>query len=313
MQSQESFKAFYDATLLPVLQEIEAERKKLVSAFTLYLLGGIVPAIPLFLFVHPIAGVAPLIIAFVVFYVKFGRKINELKTTFKQRIVGGIVKFLHGDLAYDHTRCIPESIYHQSKLYLSNISRYKGDDLVSGTVGKTAIRFCELHTQQVRKSGKNTQVVTIFRGLFFVADFNKDFIGETFVLPDTAESTFGGLGTFFQKMNMSRPKLVKLEDIEFEKAFAVYGTDQIEARYILSPALMQRIMEFRKKTKATISLSFIQSHVYIGIPVNKDLFEAAVFNSVINYPTIAEYYNYLALCIGIVEDLDLNTRIWTKE
>lgn len=313
MQTQESFRAFYDATLLPVLQEIETERKTLVNTFLLYMAGGVAAAFPLLAFVHPIAGAIPLIVAFVVFYFKFGRKIGELKTAFKQRIIGAIVKFLHGDLAYDHTQCIPESIYHKSKLYLNNISRYKGDDLVSGKVGQTAIRFCELHTQQVRKSGKNTQVVTIFRGLFFVADFNKNFIGETFVLPDSAESAFGGLGTFFQKMNMSRPKLVKLEDIEFEKAFAVYGTDQIEARYILSTALMSRIMEFRKKTRKVISLSFIQSHVYIGIPVNMDLFEAPVFNTLINFPMISEYYNYLALCIGIVEDLDLNTRIWTKE
>lgn len=313
MQSQESFRAFYDATLLPVLQEIETERKKLVSTFFLYAAGGAAAGLPLFAFVHPLAGVIPFVIAFIIFYFKFGRRIGELKTSFKERVVGGIVKFLQADLLYDHTRCIPESIYHKSKLYLSNISRYHGDDLVSGMVDKTAIRFCELHTQQVRKSGKNTQVVTIFRGLFFVADFNKNFIGETFVLPDTAESTFGGLGTFFQKMNMSRPKLVKLEDIEFEKAFAVYGTDQIEARYILSTALMQRIMEFRKKTRTTISLSFLQSQVYIGIPVNRDLFEAPMFSTLVNYTMVVDYYNYLALCIGIVEDLDLNTRIWTKE
>ncbi len=313
MQSQESFRAFYDATLLPVLQELEAERQKLVRSFSLFMAGAAVAGLPLFAFVHPIAGIAPFVIALIWYYIKFGKIISEKKTKFKREVVGRIVTFLHGDLAYDHTKCIAEATYHKSKLYLSNISRYNGDDLVSGTVGKTAIRFCELHTQQVRKSGKNTQVVTIFRGLFFVADFNKNFVGETFVLPDTAESSFGGLGTFFQKMNMSRPQLVKLEDIEFEKAFAVYGTDQIEARYILSPALMQRIMEFRKKTQKDISMSFIQSQVYIGVPVNKDLFEAPLFSTLVNYTMISEYYNYLALCIGIVEDLDLNTRIWTKE
>jgi Protein of unknown function (DUF3137) len=313
MASEESFRAFYDATLLTVLQEIEAERKTLVSKFLMFMGIGIVAAIPLFAFVHPIAGIAGVVIALIVFYVKFGGKIVELKIKFKKEVIGKIVTFLHEDLSFDHTRHIVQSVYHKSKLYLSNISRYNGDDLVSGTVGKTAIRFCELHTQQVRKSGKNTQVVTIFRGLFFVADFNKNFIGETFVLPDTAESTFGALGTFFQKMNMSRPSLVKLEDIEFEKAFAIYGTDQVEARYILSTALMQRILEFRKKTKCSISLSFIDSHVYIGIPVGKDLFEAPMFSSIINYSMIAEYYSYLMLCIGIVEDLDLNTRIWTKD
>lgn len=313
MQSQESFRAFYDATLLPVLQELETERQMLVRNFLLYIAGGLVLAFPLFAFVHPIAGVVPFVIAFVAYYIKFGRVIREKKVRFKREIIGKTVTFLHGDLSYDHTRCIDKTTYHRSKLYLENISRYHGDDLVSGTVGKTAIRFCELHTQQVRKSGKNTTVVTIFRGLFFIADFNKKFIGETFVLPDTAESAFGSLGTFFQKMNVSRPRLVKLEDIEFEKAFAVYGTDQIEARYILSTALMQRIMEFRKKTGKNISMSFIDSNVFIGIPVARDLFEAPLFSTLVNYSMIAEYYNYLALCIGIVEDLDLNTRIWSKE
>lgn len=313
MQSQESFRAFYDASLLPVLQELEAERQKFVRSFMLYAAAGLIVALPLFIFVHPVAALAPIIIALIIYYFKFGREIDEKKARFKREVIGKTVSFLHEGLTYDHTRCIDKSTYHRSKLYLDNISRYKGDDLVSGVVGKTAIRFCELHTQQVRKSGKNTQVVTIFRGLFFIADFNKKFIGETFVLPDTAESTFGSLGTFFQKMNMSRPKLVKLEDIEFEKAFAVYGTDPIEARYILSTALMERIMNFRNKTGRNIALSFIDSTVFIGIPVSKDLFEAPMFSTLVNYSMIAEYYNYLALCIRIVEDLDLNTRIWTKE
>lgn len=313
MQSQESFRAFYDASLLPVLQELEAERQMLVRNFWLYMAGALVLAFPMFAFVHPIAGVAPIIIAFIVYYIKFGRIISEKKIRFKHEVIGKTVTFLHGNLSYDHTRCIDKATYFKSKLYLDNISRYNGDDMVSGMVDKTAIRFCELHTQQVRRSGKNTTVVTIFKGLFFIADFNKKFIGETFVLADTAESTFGSLGTFFQKMNMSRPKLVKLEDIEFEKVFAVYGTDQIEARYILSTALMSRIMEFRKKTGKEISLSFIDSNVFIGIPIAKDLFEAPMFSTLVNYSLIAEYYNYLALCIGIVEDLDLNTRIWTKE
>lgn len=313
MQSQESFRAFYDATLLPVLQQLEAERQLLVRKFLRFAAGGLVFAVPIFIFIHPVAALTPIIISFAAYYLKFGSTISEKKAHFKREIIGKTVTFLHGDLSYDHTRCIDKSTYHRSKLYLENISRYNGDDLVSGSVGKTAIRFCELHTQQVRKSGKNTTVVTIFKGLFFIADFNKKFIGETFVLPDTAESTFGSLGTFFQKMNVSRPKLVKLEDIEFEKAFAVYGTDQIEARYILSTALMQRIMGFKKKTGKDISMSFIDSNVFIGIPVAKDLFEAPLFSSLVNYSMIEEYYQYLALCISIVEDLDLNTRIWTKE
>lgn len=313
MHSQESFRAFYDATLLPVLQELEAERKMLIRKFLLYTVIGLALAVLLFMYVAPLAGLVPPILAYTVYYAQFGQVIREKKVRFKREVIGKTVTFLHPDLSYEHTRCIDKNTYHRSKLYLYSINRYNGEDQVSGTLGKTSIRFCELHTQDVRKSGKNTTVVTIFRGLFFIADFNKKFVGETFVLPDTAESAFGSLGTFFQKMNMSRPALVKLEDVEFEKAFAVYGTDQVEARYILSPALMQRITGFRNKTRKKISMSFIDSSVFIGIPVSKNLFEAPTFSTLVNYSMIAEYYSYLALCIGIVEDLDLNTRIWTKE
>lgn len=112
---------------------------------------------------------------------------------------------------------------------------------------------------------------------------------------------------------MVRPQLVKLENVEFEKEFAIYGTDQTEARYILSPALMERIMAFRQQTKKRISISFINSQIFIAIPLSDNMFEAPLFTSMINYPKVAEYYNYLALCVGIVEILDLNTRIWTKE
>lgn len=318
MEQPVSFKAFYDASLLPTLTSLEKDRKRLVG--NLYKYGGLalIAAIPLFIYVSPLVGVIPLVAAGITYYVKFGKEIKEKKDHFKQHVIGKMVTALGSGLAYEPTRCIDQDTYHRSKLFLQPINRYKGDDYVSGMIGKTAVRFCELLTQNethTRDSNGNRrkQVQTIFKGIFFAADFNKKFIGETFVLPDVAENWLGSLGTMFQKMNMSRPQLIKLEDVEFEKIFAVYGTDQVEARYILSPALMQRLTAFRNKTKKSISISFIDSWIYISIPIRQDLFEAPLFNSLINYPMMEEYYNYLALCVGIVESLDLNTRIWTKE
>jgi hypothetical protein len=105
-----------------------------------------------------------------------------------------------------------------------------------------------------------------------------------------------------------------LEDPEFEKHFVVYGTDQVEARYILSTALMQRILTLRNKVNKGISLSFIDSHVYIGLPIDRNLFEPpALWQSIDNYKQIEEYHYLVSLCMTIVEVLDLNTRIWTKE
>jgi hypothetical protein len=317
MQATQTFKAFYDASLLPTLEVLEGDRKKLVRTFFLYIAISILVAIPLYLVLNFLA-VVPFVIAGIVYFVKYGSTIKEKKDHFKREVIGKMIGFIDTSLAYEPSRCVESGIYHKSKLFLSDINRYKGDDMVSGMIGKTAIRFCELHTEletvTVGSDGKrNKQVKTIFRGIFFTADFNKKFVGETFVLPDVAESWLGSVGTMFQKMNMSRPKLVKLEDVEFEKAFAVYGTDQVEARYILSTALMQRLLAFKNKTRKSLSISFIDSQIYIAIPMKENMFEATLFSSLVNYDRIAEYHNYMALCVGIVETLDLNTRIWLKE
>jgi len=312
MQTQGGFKAYYDRTLLPLLTELDQERKGVVNKFLLFgtlgILSGIVVLITL-----GSAGFVLIIGMPLILYLWLGGKVDMVKQRFKKEVMGRLITAIDPSLQYESHRFIPQTDYKKSKLFLGSFNRYNGDDLIYGTAGKTAIRFSELLIQMVTSSGKNTQTTTIFRGIFFIADFNKKFAGETFVVPDNAEKFLGSFGTMFQKMAVGRPPLVKLEDVAFEKEFCVYGTDQVEARYILSPALMQRIMEFKNKSNHDISISFIDSNIYIAISLWKNLFEAPLWQSMINYDRMVEYYSYLRLCVGIVEVLDLNTRIWTKE
>lgn len=318
MKSPEEFRSFYDRELLPTLQNLEAERKKLVNGGFKWAAIGLIP----FLLSLVVGGVFFLLfgvlLAVGIYLLMNYKKIGEIQSRFKAEVIAKMVKSIDPSLSYQAAGRISESDYHKSKLFVSEINRYKGDDLVAGNVDKTAIRFSELCTQMEKtttdsKGNKSKQITTIFRGLFFVGDFNKKFIGETVVLPDTAESLFGSLGTMFQKWNFQRDQLVKLEDPEFEKAFAVYSNDQVEARYILSTSLMQRILQFKNKSKKTPRLSFIQNEVFIAVPVSENLFEAPFFSSMLNFATIEGFNKYLVLFIGIVEDLNLNTRIWTKE
>ena len=122
----------------------------------------------------------------------------------------------------------------------------------------------------------------------------------------------GGLGQSLQSLDTSRGAIVKLEDPEFEREFVVYSSDQVEARYILSSALMQRIVEFRRRCNRRVHLSFVGDHVYLAVESGKDLFEPPLFSR-LTAATVEEYWSDLQLFGGIVEQLNLNTRIWTKE
>jgi hypothetical protein len=240
---------------------------------------------------------------------------REYVRRFKARVIRRIVEFIDPALKYIADGHVSAARFHSSRIFTRYPDRLQGDDLVRGVVGRTELEFSEVHAQYKTettdsKGGRNKKYHTIFKGLFFSADFNKRFRGRTVVLPDTAERLLGGVGGFLQSLNKSRGELVKLEDPEFEKYFVVYGDDQIETRYVLSTSLVRRILNFRKKTGRQVHLSFVGSEVFVAVPYRRSLFEPHVFCKITGFKEIRKYFADLELALGIVEDLGLNTRIW---
>jgi hypothetical protein len=215
-------------------------------------------------------------------------------------------------LNYTPKGFIPRTTFQQSGIFLNKINKYNGDDLISGKIDKTEIIFSEIHAQEMSGSGKDRKLKTIFRGIFFVADFHKDFSGKTFVLTDVAQRFLGAFGEMMQRNNMVRPELVKMENVTFEKEFVVYGTDQVEARYIITPVLMEKMLEIESKFK-NAQFSFVNSCVYISIPLKQEMFEPRYFSSGLKTEYLMKYYSLIHNCISLVEILDLNKRIWSKE
>jgi flagellar biosynthesis protein FliQ len=313
MKSIEELEDFFNTELMPKLQELDEVRKQKVNQILMWSAPVVIVAMILtgMLLGHGDAAFAPLIGALVIVFFIFRYVISSYVGDFKDEIITKIIHFADPGLKYHKNSYLPQFDFVACKIYQRKPDKYQGDDRVQGVIGATSIDFSEINAQyETRDKNGNRSYVTYFKGLFFKADFNKHFKGETFVLPDKSEKYFGN---FFQKMNVGRPPLVKLEDPEFEQLFVVYGSDPIEARYILSPSLMRRLTDFCNKTKSRIGVSFVRSCVYITIPFNRNLFEPRVFQTLIDFEPIKQYYRDVSLAIGIVEDLNLNTRIWTKE
>lgn len=258
-----------------------------------------------------------LLIAFIIIFIyvlSYQRKIKaEFVNKFKTLVIKSIVNFFDENLDYQPQGYIPQHEFAASGIIKRKIDRYYGDDLVEGKIGLTNFKFSEVHALVEEKSDDKSRYVEVFGGIFFIGDFNKNFSGQTYVLPDRIEKGMGRFANFFQSLAKGHGKLVKLEDIEFEKEFVVYSTDQIEARYILSTSLMQRILEFKRKAGSDIMLAFKSSNIYVAIPKKGSLFEPKIFGKLIAEETLRKYYEDLAIAISTIEDLNLNLRIWTKQ
>ncbi len=319
MKTLEEFTNFYHTTLVSDLKVLELERRKIVSrlisilavilcvcgACLIFLISTANEATP---FVFIIIILSIIVYAVICYFMTRG-----YVARFKSLVIRRIVKFIDENLNYNANGCIDKTTFISSKIFTTRPNRYKGDDLVWGKTGATQIKFSEIKAEHESGSGKNKRRYTIFKGLFFIGDFNKHFSCETVVLPDTAEKLFGHFGQALQSLNILRGQLVKLEDPEFENHFVVYGDDQIQARYILSTSLMERIVEFKKKTGRKIYLSFVGSMVFVAVSYTKSLFEPRIFRTLLDFEPIREYFEDLQLAIGIVDDLNLNTRIWSKQ
>ena len=320
MKSTSELTDFYYKELYPSLEKLEKTRVEIVSKLQWY--GGIGAVIFLItaIWVGKNVGLLhPLSMAILVGFVAVGGFIyrsitQDYAKDFKIKVINPLIGAIDPHLLYNPDFMISQYLFERSNLFPHSIDRYSGNDYVKGSIDGVPLEFSDIHAEYQTKDSKGrTQWHTLFRGLFLVAEFNKYFKAKTVILPDQAQKSFGTLiGGWLQSHNFSRDDLIRLDDPTFEKAFVVYGNDPIEAHYILSSSMMKRILEFQKKVSYPLYISFVQNHIHVGIGTKKDLFEAAIFTSLLDYKQAMEYINTLRYTIGIIEELKLNEKLWSK-
>lgn len=295
--------------LLPALNDLEVKRRAMKaeatknSALCSVALIAVSTLISMSFNGFPVGLLIGVILAIILSIVIFNSQKEKLSVWYKEQIITRFVDVLVENGKYQRDSGISEQTFRDSNLY-SNPDRYHSEDLISGKIGQTPFCFSEVHAEerQTRTDSKGrtqTTWTTLFKGFMFVADFNKDFSANTVVARDTLFH-FGS-------------NRVKLENVEFEKRFDVYSSDQVEARYILSPSMMERIVALDKKFDDNIVISFYRSNIIIGISNSRNHFEASLWTPITDASILQREYTIISALTDIIDDLNLNVRIWTKE
>ncbi len=181
------------------------------------------------------------------------------------------------------------------------------EDHIYGKIDKTSFQFCEAHynyeTTSTDDDGKKTH--TLFKGMAFEGDFNKNFTGATLLCRQTPKG-MPGLSL----------KEIKLEDATFGKLFKTFTSDEVEARYILTPALQERFVKltdqiYKMSGEKRVLVSFYENRVMILVPSKKDRFEANILRPM-KLQQVKDDFNTMHVMIGVINELNLNRRIWAR-
>ncbi|MEZ6023619.1 MAG: DUF3137 domain-containing protein [Hyphomonadaceae bacterium] len=129
---------------------------------------------------------------------------------------------------------------------LPSFSRSSFEDLFTGSHKGASFQLYEGHLEQRRTDSKGrTHYSTVFRGQIIRMHFPREFLGCTIVRRDMGIfNVFGGGKNGGRKLER-----VRLVSSEFEKAFEVWGADQVEARYLLHPVMMERLIGLERGLK----------------------------------------------------------------
>ena len=296
--------------LAPTLQLLENKRKELLrkgrSEGLIYAAIFLVGVIALLILkLEGIFGpIVIVVISVIIFITCINNKSKIFSSFYKEEVVDEIIHAFCPNATYSPNNGVSEDLFRNSGLFTSP-DRYHAEDLIEGCLDKTSFICSEVHAEERRarstKNGVQYYWEDIFKGFLFIADFHKEFQGETTVLRDS----------FFKiKMGASR---VKMENPDFEKVFDVFSTNQIEARYLITPSMMERMLKLDSNFKKGITISFRNSTILVAIPDSKNRFEADVWSSLSDMSILKSDFAVLQSLLDIVDELNLNTRIWSKE
>lgn len=154
--------------------------------------------------------------------------------------------------------------------------------------------------------GRADNAMMQFRGMFTWVDMEKMLPGSVIVLPDHIEGRLGYMARTVQQLRNSRAeKLVTMEDPAFENHYAVYASDEVLARYVLTPAMMLRLTQLRERFGRDVMVSFIRNRFCCAVS-SPDGFLALRGKAIRGGRFVEKIYNDIATAVDLTRELLLD-------
>ena len=260
---------------------------------------------------------------------------NNSDIKIKSLLMRKFVK-IFGNFNWCHPDFMPDSTETEKSIRESKILNnfiYTYDDYIKGTYKDLNVKIVEINTSFFNKNViiDNTLLIIFliaflqllgiivvgiwfiklfikqitykgFNGLIVEVDMKKNFNGHTFIIEKNNIEKF-----YIKEENFQE---VILEDVEFNREYNVYSQDQIEARYILTTAFIERLKNIKKICNAKyVRVAFKDKKIIIAIHTNKNMFQLADLISDIGEKTFVQSFEEICSILEIIDTLKLNDNL----
>lgn len=239
-----------------------------------------------------------LFIVFAIAIIITGKKKSKYTNTYKTEVIGKMIKSINPNLTYQ-----PEvygtmvssinQVYQQAKFDNCAFNRFYADDYLEGFLSQNVyIKMSDLdveyETGSTDNSGSSRTIV--FQGLFAMTNCNID-IGTNIKIKRHEIRVFDSKDRF------------KLDDEVFEKHFDVYTQDGVKTMQILTPDIMEQLVNFVDVSGIKFEVVFDGNKILFRFFTGK-MFEPSVFKDSMD-PQILEFYsNILKFTLDVTNKIN---------
>ena len=167
--------------------------------------------------------------------------VRKAVKTVKVGINDAIADALELEYRHDCDPGEPFDLARQCKL-LPNHDRARFEDQWSGRFGDIPFSLHECKLDKRKGSGKNRRWVTVFRGVVMSVGYSRRFHGTTLLLRDNAHRSFFGSKKDTIKVIGKQLDYADMTHPDFEDRFDIYTSDQTEARHLIDPLYVERLI-----------------------------------------------------------------------
>lgn len=297
-----TFKANYEnrlnAIVIPMLSEYEQERKtRLVGACAASGALGFLAAIDFFFVDADKHGD--------IFWALVAAATGSwfwIKKSFEKKIKRKVMPILMRavpDFSWEEKPPVTKDDMNEAKIFpLIPKCSVKSDDCFKGKYRGVNIDVTECEFIYGKK--------TVFKGAVIKIDMNKNFEGTTVIRPKK-EIEFKHI----KDLKKAKLEKIELEDIDFNKTYEIYSTDQIESRYLLTTSFIERFKNITMAFNSKVAFcAFNGKHVYIAPYCKKDLFSiGSLIKPVADPNQFMKLFNEFVSVLELVDHFKLDKKL----
>lgn len=288
--------------------EIEVERVKARNKFLIFLLSGIavliIGAIIAFLTTISVFFIFIIIFAILMILAFSYKKNFDLK--FKMTVISSLIKEeLGADAKYNPTGGINLDSIMKHKMYESP-DRWHMEDYIQSSYNDVEYSMCdarfeERHVRYDSKGNRHVDYDVYFSGRIICIQLNRDL--------NTRLKIVEGHPRGFNKQGMEK---FETELIDFNKKYDTYVNDKEMAFYMLTPVMLQKLLELEKLFKGTIQYSFDDNNFMIFINNSGNSLEISL-NKKLDEKNLEIYRGQIRLAATIINEFKLDSDKFQKE